>query len=76
MVLFQFVYEGMEESGSEGLDDLLIQQKDKFLKVRLLASCPSINDIERSLTIILSILLLDLTHCVSFCGENIVCGNH
>lgn len=30
--LFQFVFEGMEESGSEGLDELLWEQKDKFLK--------------------------------------------
>lgn len=28
---FQFVFEGMEESGSEGLEDLLKAQKDKFL---------------------------------------------
>ena len=28
---FQFVFEGMEESGSEGLDDLLAAEKDKFL---------------------------------------------
>ena len=32
-VNFQFVYEGMEESGSEGLDDLLFARKDSFLKV-------------------------------------------
>ena len=31
--VFQFVYEGMEESGSEGLDDLLFARKDTFLKV-------------------------------------------
>jgi len=28
----KFVLEGMEESGSEGLDDLINSQKDKFLK--------------------------------------------
>lgn len=28
----QFVFEGMEESGSEGLEELLKAQKDKFLK--------------------------------------------
>lgn len=28
----KFVFEGMEESGSEGLEDLLKAQKDKFLK--------------------------------------------
>ncbi len=31
--VFQFVYEGMEESGSEGLDELLNARKDTFLKV-------------------------------------------
>lgn len=30
---FQFVFEGMEESGSEGLDDLVFARKDTFLKV-------------------------------------------
>lgn len=30
-VNLKFVFEAMEESGSEGLDDLLISQKDKFL---------------------------------------------
>ncbi|GLV45540.1 Cytosolic non-specific dipeptidase 2 [Carabus blaptoides fortunei] len=30
-VNFKFCFEGMEESGSEGLDDLLFAQKDKFL---------------------------------------------
>lgn len=29
---FQFVFEGMEESGSVGLDELLIQKKESFLK--------------------------------------------
>lgn len=29
---FQFVFEGMEESGSEGLEELLVAEKDKFLK--------------------------------------------
>lgn len=29
----QFVFEGMEESGSEGLDDLIFSLKDTFLKV-------------------------------------------
>ena len=33
--MFQFVYEGMEESGSEGLDDLLFARKDTFLKVSI-----------------------------------------
>ena len=33
--LLQFCFEGMEESGSEGLDDLLLARKDTFLKVRL-----------------------------------------
>lgn len=28
---FKFCFEGMEESGSEGLDDLLFAQKNKFL---------------------------------------------
>lgn len=28
----QFVFEGMEESGSEGLDELLWEKKDSFLK--------------------------------------------
>lgn len=28
----KFVFEGMEESGSEGLDELLFSEKDKFLK--------------------------------------------
>lgn len=31
-VNIKFVYEGMEESGSEGLDDLLNSRKDTFLK--------------------------------------------
>ena len=31
--LFQFILEGMEESGSEGLDDLVFRLKDTFLKV-------------------------------------------
>lgn len=30
-VNLKFVFEGMEESGSEGLDDLLFAEKDKFL---------------------------------------------
>jgi len=30
-VNIKFVFEGMEESGSEGLDDLLFAEKDKFL---------------------------------------------
>ncbi|CAG9770388.1 unnamed protein product [Ceutorhynchus assimilis] len=30
-VNLKFVFEGMEESGSEGLDDLLLSEKDKFL---------------------------------------------
>ena len=29
--LLQFVFEGMEESGSEGLEELLVAEKDKFL---------------------------------------------
>jgi cytosolic nonspecific dipeptidase len=31
-VNLKFVFEGMEESGSEGLDDLLFARKDDFLK--------------------------------------------
>lgn len=31
-VNIKFVFEGMEESGSEGLDDLLMARKDDFLK--------------------------------------------
>lgn len=31
-VNLKFVFEGMEESGSEGLDELLMAQKDDFLK--------------------------------------------
>jgi nonspecific dipeptidase len=31
-VNMKFVFEGMEESGSEGLDDLLVAKKDTFLK--------------------------------------------
>jgi len=31
-VNIKFCFEGMEESGSEGLDDLIFAQKDKFLK--------------------------------------------
>lgn len=31
-VNLKFVFEGMEESGSEGLDDLLYAEQDKFLK--------------------------------------------
>jgi len=30
-VCVQFVFEGMEESGSEGLDKLMYAEKDKFL---------------------------------------------
>jgi len=30
---FQFIFEGMEESGSEGLDELVFAKKDTFLKV-------------------------------------------
>lgn len=30
---FQFLFEGMEESGSEGLDELVFSKKDTFLKV-------------------------------------------
>ena len=29
----QFVFEGMEESGSEGLDDLIFARKDTFFEV-------------------------------------------
>ena len=29
----QFIFEGMEESGSDGLDDLVFAKKDTFLKV-------------------------------------------
>lgn len=32
-LFFQFIFEGMEESGSEGLDDLVFARKDTFLKV-------------------------------------------
>ena len=32
---WQFVYEGMEESGSEGLDEMLHARKDDFLKVNI-----------------------------------------
>ena len=32
-VNLKFCFEGMEESGSEGLDELIFEQKDKFLKV-------------------------------------------
>ncbi|KAI3385352.1 hypothetical protein SNEBB_009604, partial [Seison nebaliae] len=31
-VNLKFVFEGMEESGSEGLEEILISEKDKFLK--------------------------------------------
>ena len=31
--VFQFVFEGMEESGSEGLEELITAEKDAFLKV-------------------------------------------
>ena len=31
--VFQFLFEGMEESGSEGLDDMVYAQRDAFLKV-------------------------------------------
>lgn len=31
-VNIKFVFEGMEESGSEGLDELLMKRKDDFLK--------------------------------------------
>jgi len=31
-VNLKFVFEGMEESGSEGLEELLVAEKDKFLK--------------------------------------------
>ena len=33
MFFFQFCFEGMEESGSVGLDEGLRKQKDAFLKV-------------------------------------------
>ena len=32
----QFLFEGMEESGSEGLDELVMSKKDSFLKVDIL----------------------------------------
>ena len=35
ILFFQFVFEGMEESGSEGLDDLIFERKDTFFKVLL-----------------------------------------
>ena len=31
--LLQFLFEGMEESGSEGLDEMVFSKKDTFLKV-------------------------------------------
>ena len=34
VIFFQFVYEGMEESGSEGLDELLLSRRETFLKVK------------------------------------------
>lgn len=34
-VNLKFVLEGMEESGSDGLDEAMHAEKDKFLKVRL-----------------------------------------
>ena len=35
IVVIQMVFEGMEESGSEGLDDLLLKLKDEgWMKVR------------------------------------------
>lgn len=33
-VNLKFVLEGMEESGSEGLDEAMHSEKDKFLKVK------------------------------------------
>lgn len=33
LFFFQFLFEGMEESGSEGLDELVFSKKDTFLKV-------------------------------------------
>ena len=33
--VFQFLFEGMEESGSEGLDDMVYAQRDAFLKVSI-----------------------------------------
>lgn len=33
LICLQFVLEGMEESGSEGLDELVMSLKDTFLKV-------------------------------------------
>ena len=36
---YQFVFEGMEESGSEGLDDLIAARKDTFFKVCGIKQC-------------------------------------
>jgi nonspecific dipeptidase len=33
-VNLKFVFEGMEESGSEGLEELVMSEKNKFLAVR------------------------------------------
>ncbi len=33
LICFQFVFEGMEESGSEGLDEALEARRDTWLKV-------------------------------------------
>jgi hypothetical protein len=39
ILCFQFVFEGMEEAGSEGLDDLLVQKrKDGWLDVSSVTS--------------------------------------
>jgi hypothetical protein len=34
-ICFKFCFEGMEESGSEGLDEELARRKDTFLQVNL-----------------------------------------
>lgn len=36
LCIFQFILEGMEESGSEGLDELVFGLKETFLKVEIL----------------------------------------
>ena len=45
--VLQFIFEGMEESGSDGLDDLVFRLKDTFLKVcggvlDLFICCPGV----------------------------------
>lgn len=42
----QFIFEGMEESGSEGLDELVFSKKDTFLKVILPFLCSYLKNIK------------------------------